>query len=160
VIQSTEREIRDAIIAYLRRRGIDAKSEKRLTDPDDRTEFAQADIHFAHKGITWFLEVKRNAMLGRTLSPVQQALGQSLHYLALASFNDYDPAKVRVAIVVAAGQPADSFIEACERAGVEFWVWHDRHLTWRRSDSLRPLLGALRSRHPLTGRQALTASIT
>ena len=144
-----EAEIRDQIIAYLSRRGIDAKREKRLTDPDDVRLFAQSDIHFTHKGITWFLEVKRSAFEGRTLSPVQQALGQSLHYLTLASFNRYDPAQVRAAIVVAAGEPVDTFVEACERAGVEFWVWKNNRLTWRRSRFGRPLPGPLRSRHPL-----------
>jgi hypothetical protein len=122
-----EAKIRGDIIAYLHRRGIDAKSEKRLTDPDDPREWAQADIHFTHRGINWFLEVKRSANAWQTLSPVQQALGQSLHYLTLASFNGYDRAKVRAALVVAADRTADSFVEACERAGVEFWVWNDHN---------------------------------
>ena len=147
-----EAKIRDEIIDYLRERGISATKEKRLTDPDDRHAYAQADIFFTYRGIYWFVEVKRSAIEKRTLSPVQEALGQSLHYLYLASFNDIR-GRVRAAIVVAGGWPGDTFIETCESRGVEVWGWRNHHLTRLPSDyrylPVTPV-GALRTRHPLS----------
>ena len=146
----TESEIRDDIIAYLHKRGIkNATKEKRLKDPDHPTWWAQADIYFTYKGIAWLLEVKRSAIENRTLAPVQKALGQSLHYLALAPYSDCEGDSVRAAIVVAADLPSDTFIESCERAGIEFWEWNNHKLTWKRSPTLHPLPRPLRSHHPL-----------
>ena len=136
-----ERVLRDEIVAYLRRRGYRVKSEMRMNDPEVKTFWVQPDIVLEHGGLTWFIEVKKDTLMGA------MGLGQALTYVTFAAHHGYDPKRVRAVLVVEKNGlwPTEAFVDACERAGVEVWRWHGHRLTKLGTPVAHPLA----PRHPL-----------